>query len=107
MSQTNIITVKMYGLEATGSPSQIAELKKLLDEQNPIKIKFIPQTQPYIQPLPWMVQPYVYPHQPYITYDKTTVSPNTWKQDFYCTTTNDQNCIASNGSHVQNLHLTN
>jgi hypothetical protein len=96
------ITVKMYGLEATGSPQQIAELKKLLDEQNPIKIKFIPQTQPY----PWTTQPYIYP-QPY-TYDKTTVNPNVWKQDFYCgTTSNDLNCISSNGSLIQNQHLTN
>jgi hypothetical protein len=102
MSETNIITVKMYGLEATGTPSQIAELKKLLDEQNPIKIKFIPQTQPY----PW--QPYIYPYQPLITYGKTSVNPDTWKQDFYCSTTsNDMSCISNNGSLIQNLQLTN
>jgi hypothetical protein len=94
----------MYGLEATGSPSQIAELKKLLDEQNPIKIKFIPQTQPYL----WTTQPYIYPQQPLITYYQTGVNPDSWKKDFYCSTTrNDQSCITSNGIHAQNLHLTN
>lgn len=103
MSDNNQITVKMHGIEATGTPEKIAELKKLLDGH--VQIKYIP----YVQTYPWTVQPY---SQPYI-YDKTTVNPYTitygtsTSGSVTCKTSTDANCVTSNGSFVQNLHLTN
>ncbi len=66
MNQNEVVEVKMYGMEVKGTPQQIAELKKLLDEQNTVKIEFVP-----VYPNPWQA----YPTQPFITYDKTTVPP--------------------------------
>lgn len=98
--------LKISAGEAT--PQEVSDLKKLLEQQMGIKITWTTPTYPY-----WTNPYWQYPH--YTTTCETssvgsgsaTSIQDTTTYTYRSATSNDLNCISSNGLHIQNLHLTN